>query len=144
MPISIRTFDLDHDYDAVLALWRAAEPGVHVGPSDTPDALRLKLTRDPQLFLVAEHAGRLVGVVLGGFDGRRGLVYHLAVDAALRGQGVGSALVAELESRLRALGCVKGYLLVVPENAAVLAWYARRGWNVMAVHALGKALDQGG
>jgi len=139
----IRAFDLDQDYAAVLAVWRAAEPGVHVGRSDTPEALRLKLTRDPELFLVAEDAGRLLGAVLGGFDGRRGLVYHLAVDAAGRGQGVGSALMTELENRLRALGCVKCYLLVVPENAAVLAWYARRGWNVMAVHALGKELDHG-
>lgn len=138
----LRSVDLDRDYEAVLALWRAAEPGVHVGRSDTPAALRLKLTRDPELFLVAENAGRLVGAVIGGFDGRRGLVYHLAVDSAMRGQGVGSALMAELERRLRALGCVKGYLLVVPENAAVLDWYARRGWQVMAVHTLGKDLDR--
>ncbi|MCC7361077.1 MAG: GNAT family N-acetyltransferase [Anaerolineales bacterium] len=141
MPL-IRAFDLERDYAAVLAVWRAAEPGVHVGRSDSPEALRLKLTRDPHLFLVAEDAGRLVGVVLGGFDGRRGLVYHLAVDPAARGQGLGSALMDELERRLRALGCVKGYLLVVPENQAVLDWYARRGWNVMNVHVLGKDLDQ--
>ena len=138
----IRTAVLDRDYAAVLAVWRAAEPGVHVGQSDTPEALRLKLTRDPELFLVAEDAGRLVGAVLGGFDGRRGLVYHLAVVPEARGQGLGSALMDELERRLRALGCVKGYLLVVPENQAVLDWYARRGWNVMNVYALGKALDQ--
>lgn len=143
MPIHLRTVDLDHDYEALLALWHAAEPGVHVGRSDSRAALQLKLTRDPELFLVAEAAGRLVGAVIGGFDGRRGLVYHLAVDPAVRGQGLGSALMDELERRLRALGCVKGYLLVVPENAAALAWYARRGWNVMAVHTLGKDLDQG-
>ena len=63
---TIRTFDLDRDYDAVLAVWRAAEPAVHVGQSDSPDALRLKLSRDPGLFLVAEAAGRVVGAVLGG------------------------------------------------------------------------------
>jgi ribosomal protein S18 acetylase RimI-like enzyme len=137
----IRTFDFDQDYEAVLAVWRAAEPGVHVGRSDTPAALRLKLTRDPELFLVAEDAGQAVGAVLGGFDGRRALVYHLAVHPAVRGQGIGSALMLELESRLRALGCVKGYLLVVPENPDVMAWYARRGWQVMAVHLLGKDLD---
>jgi ribosomal protein S18 acetylase RimI-like enzyme len=138
----IRSFDLSRDYDAVLDLWRHAEPGVHVGRSDSPEALRLKLSRDPELFLVAEaDDGRLVGAVIGGFDGRRGLVYHLAVDAALRGQGVGSALMTELERRLKALGCVKAYLLVVPENRAVLDWYARRGWEVMDVLPLGKSLD---
>ena len=137
----IRPFDLTHDYDAVLTLWRNAEPGVHLGRSDTPEALRLKLARDPELFLVAEDGERLVGAVIGAFDGRRGMVYHLAVDAAMRGQGIGSALMAELERRLMQLGCVKGYLLVVPENAAVVAWYARRGWTVMDVLILGKDLD---
>jgi ribosomal protein S18 acetylase RimI-like enzyme len=137
----IRPFDLDRDYEAVMHLWRNAEPGVHISRSDTPEALRLKLSRDPDLFLVAEEAGRLLGAVIGAFDGRRGMVYHLAVDSAARGQGVGSALMAELERRLKALGCVKCYLLVVPENRAVVDWYARRGWAVMDVLPLGKDLD---
>ena len=42
-----------------------------------------------------------LGAVLGGFDGRRGLVYHVAVDPQARGQGLGSALMDELERRLR-------------------------------------------
>jgi ribosomal protein S18 acetylase RimI-like enzyme len=137
----IRPFDLERDYAAVLAVWRSAEPGVHLSRSDTPEALRLKLTRDPELFLVAEDASRVIGAVIGAFDGRRGMVYHLAVDPAARGQGIGTALMAELERRLKALGCVKGYLLVVPENAAVAAWYARRGWKAMDVTILGKDLD---
>jgi hypothetical protein len=30
-----------------------------------------KLRRDPDLFLVAELDGRMIGTVIGGFDGRR-------------------------------------------------------------------------
>ena len=72
------------DYPAVLALWQTAGPGIHVSPSDTPPELERKLRRDPELFLAAETDDQLVGTVLGGFDGRRGMVYHLAVAAAKR------------------------------------------------------------
>jgi len=139
--VRLREFSLPQDYDSVVALWQASGPGVHVGRSDTPAALALKLTRDPDLFLVAEAEGALVGAVLGGFDGRRGMVYHLAVAASHQGRGVGTALMAELENRLRARGCVKAYLLVVPDNTAALDFYHRLGWDTMPIHILGKDLD---
>ncbi len=125
----IREFNLADDYEAVLSLWRSAGPGVHVGTSDTGDEIAKKLERDPDLFLVAEDGGRIVGAVLGGFDGRRGMVYHLAVSLEHRGRGVGVALMNELESRLRAKGCYKYYLQVTPDNADVSAFYERLGWQ---------------
>jgi ribosomal protein S18 acetylase RimI-like enzyme len=139
--MQLRQFDLDQDYEAVVALWSVA-PGVHVGSSDTREALRLKLTRDPDLFLVAEAEGAIVGVVLGGFDGRRGFVYHLAVDGAFHRQKVGSALMDELERRLKAKGCLKAYLLVVPDNANALAFYQQRGWGAEPLIFMSKRLVQ--
>jgi ribosomal protein S18 acetylase RimI-like enzyme len=139
--MGIRTFDMDRDYAAVMAVWRAAE-GVHLGQSDTPTAIARKLERDPELFLVAEADGQIVGAVMGGFDGRRGLVYHLAVQAAYQQQGVGSALMAELEARLRAKGCHKVYLFVEADNAQVVEFYRRRGWDDMEVRPMAKELDR--
>jgi ribosomal protein S18 acetylase RimI-like enzyme len=141
MPL-IRQFDYDRDFEAVLALWAASGPGVGLGRSDTPAEIRRKLERDPDLFLVAEDAGQIVGAVLGGFDGRRGMVYHLAVAASYRHQGIGGDLMAELEARLHAKGCLKCYLLVRPDNAGVIDFYGRRGWEVMPIHILGKELGR--
>jgi ribosomal protein S18 acetylase RimI-like enzyme len=134
----LREFDFEHDYQAVLALWQTAGAGIHVSLSDSPAELARKLQRDPDLFLVAEAEGRLIGTVLGGFDGRRGMVYHLAVEAAWRGQGIGSALMDEVEARLVARGCRKAYLLVATENSAVTHFYEQRGWAVMDVLPMGK------
>lgn len=125
----IRDFNLANDYDAVLALWRSAGPGVHIGLSDTREEIARKLERDPDLFLVAEDAGRIVGSVMGGWDGRRGTVYHLAVAAEHRGRGVGLALMNELESRLRAKGCYKYYLQVTSDNEDVMRFYEKLGWT---------------
>ena len=128
------------DLEAVLDLWRAAGPGIHLGRSDSPDEIRKKLSRDPDLFLVAEDQGRIIGAVMGGYDGRRGLVYHLAVLPEERRRGLGSRLMAELELRLRAKGCVKYYLLVTPDNPQVLEFYRRLGWSVMDMTLMGKEL----
>jgi len=127
----IREFHFPEDYNSILHLWQSIEKGVHVGRSDTPAEIEKKIGRDPDLFLVAESDGDIIGSVIGGFDGRRGLIYHLAVAAATRGMGIGSRLMAEVESRLRAKGCLKCYLLVTQDNAEVGRYYQRQGWQHM-------------
>lgn len=138
--VQLREFEMARDYAAALALWQASGPGVSVGPSDTPEALARKLDRDPDLFLVAEQAGALIGTVIGGWDGRRGLVYHLAVHPEHRGQGVGAALMRAVEARLKAKGCLKCYLLINPDNTEVAAFYERLGWQRKPVLIMDKLL----
>ena len=133
-------FDFARHYAAAVALWSQSGPGIHLGSSDTPEEIKKKLSRDPDLFLVAESAGQLVGTVIGGYDGRRGMVYHLAVQPDMRRQGVGSALMTELERRLRAKGCIRSYLMVVPGNEEVAAYYRTLGWEVLPVITFAKNL----
>ena len=118
------------------------EMGVRVGRSDVRAEIEKKIARDPELFLIAETRDGIVGSVLGGFDGRRGLIYHLAVARALRGKGIGSRLMEEVEARLRAKGCLKCYLLVMKDNPEAQEYYWRRGWQKMdSVLLLGKDLQ---
>ncbi len=137
----IRTFEPAKDYLAVRALWEHAGPGVQLSASDSPTELSKKLARDPELFLVAQWEARLVGTVIGGFDGRRGLVYHLAVEQPMRRQGIGRALMRELEKRLGALGCRKCYLLLTRDNPDALAFYQEEGWEIMDLHVMGKHIE---
>ncbi len=137
---ALRDFSLDRDYAAAFDLWRASGPGVRLGMSDTREEIAKKLARDPDLFLVAEDDGRLVGTVIGGFDGRRGLVYHLAVAADWRGRGLGAALMNELERRLKARGCLKYYLIITPDNPGAGEFYRRLGWANMPVQIMGKEI----
>src|SRR5438132_614588 len=69
------------DVEQVLELWRraAAEPSV----TDAADALRQRLERDRDLFLLAWDRGRLVGTLIGGWDGWRGHLYRLAVEPGI-------------------------------------------------------------
>jgi ribosomal protein S18 acetylase RimI-like enzyme len=128
-PISIREFRYPEDYARALELWNTAGEGVRVGPSDAPAEIRKKLERDPDLFLVAEAGAELVGTVIGGYDGRRGHVYHLAVAESFRRQGIGSKLMRELEARLRQKGCIRCYLIVRVGNDGAMRHYEAIGWR---------------
>jgi ribosomal protein S18 acetylase RimI-like enzyme len=139
--MELETFDFERDFDQVIRLWSEAGPGIQLSPSDSAEEIKKKLMRDPDLFLIARQGGQLLGAVLGGFDGRRGMVYHLAVRATDRKRGVGRALMEELESRLRAKGCLKYYLLVTPDNRRAVAFYERLGWEVMPLDVMGKVIE---
>ncbi len=138
--IRLRNFEYPGDYAAALDLWQNAGAGVRLGPSDAAQEIEKKLQRDPDLFLVAEVGGNLAGTVIGGFDGRRGMVYHLAVAPTERGQGIGSMLMNELEARLRRKGCIRCYLLVTLDNSDAMEYYEARGWSRMLIATYGKNL----
>lgn len=137
---AIRDFRFPEDYPAVFALWSHAGPGIHLRKSDEPGEIAKKLLRDPDLFLVAEADGEIVGAVVGGFDGRRGMVYHLAVSPEKRQYGIGQGLMDELENRLRAKGCIRCTLLVDPANNDSIRFYENRGWIRMPLYVFGKDL----
>ena len=128
-PISIREFRYPEDYSRALELWNTAGEGVRVGPSDATAEIQKKLERDTDLFLVAEAGDQLVGTVIGGYDGRRGHVYHLAVADGFRRRGIGSLLMKELEARLALKGCIRCYLIVRVGNEGAMRHYEALGWH---------------
>lgn len=115
------------DHARVVRLWNAS--GIHIGPSDSAQELERSRRRDPDLFLVAESRGRLVGVVLGRFDGRRGWIHHLAVASDHRRLGLGRDLVTRVERGLLRKGCAKVNLHIEPNNGDVSEFYSRLGYR---------------
>lgn len=127
----LREFSINEDYERVLNLWKEIEIGMNVGKSDTPKEIRKKLQRDPDLFLVAESNHQIIGTIIGGFDGRRGIIYHLAVNKNFRRQNVASNLLNEVERRLQAKGCVKALLVVFVNNKDAMQFYKKQSWQEM-------------
>ena len=142
MPVfSIREFRYADDYDQVVEIWKNSAPGVSYSRSDTPAEVQRKLNYSPDLFLVAVVNEKIVGTVMGGYDGRRGMIYHLAIQSQFRKSGIGRALMQEVESRLKEKGCVKSYLMVNKDNPSVIKYYQDLGWNLMDVYIMGKEFD---
>ena len=140
IPVNIRTFKYPDDYLPVVDLWERSDPGIQVCRSDTSDEIAKKIQRDPDLFLVADYQEEIIGVVMGGYDGRRGMIYHLAVDKEYRQIGVGTALMEILEERLREKGCLRSYLMVRKDNAAA-QFYEKNGWQALDIFVYGKDIQ---
>jgi ribosomal protein S18 acetylase RimI-like enzyme len=127
------------DEQAVIALWNEALPDA--APHNEPArAIRAKLAVDRDLFLVAEVEGAVVGTVMGGYDGHRGWVYSVAVEARHRRRGIGAALLRRLEAALCERGCLKVNLQVRASNAGVIAFYEKLGYGVEERVSMGKRL----
>jgi ribosomal protein S18 acetylase RimI-like enzyme len=93
----------DDQFAAVLQLWQEAG----VTPPSASDSIEglSRLAQTPSgLLLVATIDQRVVGSVIGGWDGWRGNIYRLAVTPAYRRTGVARRLVAEIGNALFAMG----------------------------------------
>ena len=100
-----------------------------------------KLRVQPELLLVGEITGKLVGAVIAGFDGVRGWIHHLAVAPEFRRRGLATQLVHAAETGLRRLGCSKVNLQVRATNQAVVAFYQRVGYQTEERVSMGRRLE---
>ena len=90
-------------------------------------------------------AVRGIGVVMGGWDGRRAYIYHLAVAPERRREGIGGLLMDELERRFRERGALKAKLQILVENEVSRAFFGQRGYQLESdCEPWGKELVEGG
>jgi N-acetylglutamate synthase len=118
-----------HDYPASIQLWQNTE-GIGLSSADAADQLALFLQRNPGLSFVAYNQAHLVGTVMCGHDGRRGFIYHLAVDTAWRGKGIGRKLVENSLAELKAAGIEKCHIMVLADNQEGLGFWQKMGWSL--------------
>ena len=124
--MDIRTYRAG-DGDRLRAFWLTCD--IKIRPGDDDASLARFAARNPGLMLLAEEDGHLVGSALGGWDGRRGWLYHVAVHRDERRRGIGATLVAEMERRMRDLGCPKLNLIVWDDNTWAMQFWEALGYR---------------
>ncbi|WP_317933165.1 GNAT family acetyltransferase [Halioxenophilus sp. WMMB6] len=135
--MEIRAFQAG-DRAAVVDLWQRCQLVVaHNNPQRDIDR---KLQKDGELFLVGVIAGEVVASVMAGYEGHRGWVNYLAVAPERQKQGLGRALMVEVEQLLLARGCPKINLQIRTSNRHVIEFYRALGFIEDKVVSLGKRL----
>lgn len=134
----IRPFQTS-DQSEVLDLWQCC--GLVVPQNDPAKDIERKLRHDPDGFLVGLVDGKVIGTVMGGYDGHRGWINYLAVQPDRQNTGIGRELMDTIELRLRQLGCPKINLQVRSTNTGVMAFYRALGFAEDAAVSMGKRLE---
>lgn len=140
MTIEIRDFRAD-DYGAARELW-AASSGVRLGPGDSEAEVAGFLRRNPGLSKVAvaregsphdeEAADVVVAAAMCGHDGRRGYLYHLAVDARYRSRGIGTQVASACLDALRSQGIQRAMVFIHADNDAAASFWQQVGGQLRA------------
>ena len=125
--MKIEKFKIEY-YDEVVELWRKA--GIEMVSSDTIDEVTRVLNRNPDLLLIGKVQEKIIAIVIGAFDGRRGYVHHLAVDPDYQKMGFGKTIMDGLIEQFRAMNIHKVHLFIEKSNKRVVEFYNNLGWDV--------------
>jgi GNAT superfamily N-acetyltransferase len=81
--------------------------------------------------VAASHDGRILGAAGGGVtDGGRGNLYVIYLRPALRGHGIGTALLNFVTDQQRAAGATEQWVSVTEGNHQGIPFYLARGFTV--------------
>ena len=117
----------ERDREQVLALWQECDL---IHPKNDPQKdLDRKKGFGEELFLVIEEREKIIGTVMGGYDGHRGIINYLGVHPSFRGQGLGRMLLQAVEQKLKDLGCPQVNLLVWSNNSEALKFYKKTQYS---------------
>ena len=117
------------DYEQALDLWQRT-PGMGLSSADEKGEIQKFLEKNSSLCYAAFADGALIGTILCGEDGRRGYLYHLAVDVNYRKTGIGKNLVQKSLQALHELGIQKCHLFVISDNTSGIAFWEHTGWEL--------------
>lgn len=121
------------DYESVIALWRRARlPFEREGEGaerDSPSAIAQQIKQSGHLMLVAEADGKIMGVIFGSHDGRKGWINRLAVDPNYRRQGIAKRLIQAVEAALLKEGIHIFAALIEEDNKLSMELFKKLGYE---------------
>lgn len=91
------------DYHNLTEFWKT---NYLLTKLDDFERMDLFIKKNPDLSIVAENEGTIIGTVLVSFDGRRGSLQKVVVSQDSRGKGIGKKLVKEAVKRLQSIGAL--------------------------------------
>ena len=118
------------DYEKVYQLWLSCAGMGLNNLDDSRNGIAKYLDRNPNTCFVAEKSEEIIGVIIAGHDGRRGFIYHTAVNPDYRNQGIATKLVDAAMAALKANGVNKVALVVFDRNKVGNEFWEKTGFTV--------------
>ena len=116
-------------YRDVYELWLSCRGMGLNNLDDSEQGINKFLQRNPDTCFVALQNEKVVGVIMAGSDGRRGYIYHTAVDPQYRKRGIAAALVETVMQAMKNIGINKVALVVFEHNEGGNKFWERLGFT---------------
>ena len=131
MEYTVKQVTID-DYDAIFELWNSTEQSRRaLNPvDDSREGIERYLKRNPETCFAAVINGRIIGVILTGHDGRRGIIHHMCVHPDFRRMGVAAHLVSLAEKALKKEGIQKIFGLVFSDNEPANRFWEKQEYSL--------------
>jgi ribosomal protein S18 acetylase RimI-like enzyme len=124
---SIRNCTLE-DIQDVLKLW--LESGATPSKTDNADAVLRAINSPMSKLLIGEIDGKIVGSIIGTFDGWRGNIYRLAVHPDYRRRDYATLLVQEAGKWFGQMDVKRVTALVEKDHPWAMAFWKAAGYEI--------------
>jgi GNAT superfamily N-acetyltransferase len=119
--MQLRTITLN-DYQKLTEF---CKENYFISEMDNSNHFNLFLEKNPNLSILFEENGKIIGTALGSYDGRRGYLQKVVTSKNFRKKGIGRQLVNEVVKRLKAVGAL--YLPISVEEE-LIPFYEKSGF----------------
>jgi len=117
------------DYPAILVLAKASDLRLRPRGRESRPAFARQLRSNRTWYLGAFDGERLVGIVLGTHDSRKGWINRLAVHPDYRRRGIGRRLVRACERALHRVGIEMFAALIEEDNESSAVFFRSLGYE---------------
>ncbi len=128
MDIDYRIMKIE-DYQQAYDLWILCGNGLN-NKDDSLEGITKYLKRNPSTSFVAVCGEKIIGVILCGHDGRRGIIQHACVSPDYRRSGIGAKLVDLALEALKAEGITKVLLVAFKKNEGGNRFWESQGFTL--------------
>ncbi len=127
MEIKIRRLTID-DYPKMKEIWEKSGLPYKPKGRDSYEEIKKQMEDFGDLFLGAEIDNKLVGLIIGSSDGRKGWLNRIAVDPVYQGRGIAKMLTTACEEALKERGIKIFAVLIESYNKNSLALAEKMGY----------------
>lgn len=120
--MQLRTIKLD-DYQKLTEFWKK---NYFFSEIDNVKHFVLFLEKNPDLSVLIEENGEIIGTALGSYDGRRGYLQKVVTNKEFRKKGIGRQLVNEVVKRLKAVGVL---YIPISVDEKLIPFYEKCGFD---------------